>query len=213
MRVLAIEVGQHWFGEATGLLFGKVAGVVFGLLLLSATNTVIVDMVAVQYTMGRDGELPRVSTRLNYSGVPSLPLFLACLAPGLVLLFVRVVFAGIFWRSGQAKMAEGSWFTISDGTWELFRTEYSGVPLPPELAAPLAHRLVEPGTVRPRQPDAPVAMMVNGKVLLSVSPKPTSSNHFPTPTTFYEFDPATNVFTSLTTDLIFMFPGKNKGFK
>ena len=56
----------------------------------------------------------------------------------LVLLFVRVVFAGIFWRSGQAKMAEGSWFTISDGTWELFRTEYSGVPLTPELAAPLA---------------------------------------------------------------------------
>lgn len=56
----------------------------------------------------------------------------------IVLLFVRVVFAGIFWRSGQAKMAEGSWFTISDGTQELFRTEYSGVPLPPELAAPLA---------------------------------------------------------------------------
>lgn len=56
----------------------------------------------------------------------------------LMLLFVRVVFAGIFWRSGQAKMAEGSWFTISDGTWELFLTEYSGVPLPSELAAPLA---------------------------------------------------------------------------
>ncbi len=56
----------------------------------------------------------------------------------LVLLFVRVVFAGIFWRSGQAKMAEGTWFTIGDGTWDLFRTEYSGVPLPPELAAPLA---------------------------------------------------------------------------
>lgn len=56
----------------------------------------------------------------------------------LALLFVRVVFAGIFWRSGQAKMAEGTWFRISDGTWELFRTEYSGVPLPPELAAPLA---------------------------------------------------------------------------
>lgn len=56
----------------------------------------------------------------------------------LMLLSVRVVFAGIFWRSGQAKMAEGSWFTISDGTWELFLTEYSGVPLPSELAAPLA---------------------------------------------------------------------------
>lgn len=59
-------------------------------------------------------------------------------AESLVLLLVRVVLAGIFWRSGRAKMADGSWFTISDGTWELFRTEYSGVPLPPELAAPLA---------------------------------------------------------------------------
>jgi putative oxidoreductase len=59
-------------------------------------------------------------------------------AESIVLLFVRIVFAGIFWRSGQAKMAEESWFTISDGTWDLFRTEYAGVPLPPELAAPLA---------------------------------------------------------------------------
>ena len=59
-------------------------------------------------------------------------------AESLVLLLVRVVLAGIFWRSGRAKMADSSWFTISDGTWELFRTEYSGVPLPPELAAPLA---------------------------------------------------------------------------
>lgn len=55
-----------------------------------------------------------------------------------LLLFVRVVLAGIFWRSGQAKIAEGAWFTISDGTWELFRTEYAGVPLPPAIAAPMA---------------------------------------------------------------------------
>jgi putative oxidoreductase len=56
----------------------------------------------------------------------------------LALLFVRVVLAGIFWRSGQTKIAEDSWFMISDTTWELFRTEYSGVPLPPDLAAVLA---------------------------------------------------------------------------
>lgn len=59
-------------------------------------------------------------------------------AESLVLLFVRVVLAGIFWRSGQTKIAQGSWYTISDTTWELFRTEYSGVPLPPDLAAVLA---------------------------------------------------------------------------
>lgn len=56
----------------------------------------------------------------------------------LALLFVRVVLAGIFWRSGQTKIAEGSWFTLSDTTWELFRTEYAGVPLPSDLAAVLA---------------------------------------------------------------------------
>jgi hypothetical protein len=38
-------------------------------------------------------------------------------------------------------------------------------------------------------PDAPAAMMVNGKILCAVSPIPTSSNHFPSPTTFYEYDP------------------------
>lgn len=56
----------------------------------------------------------------------------------IALLFVRIVLAGIFWRSGQTKITEGSWFTIRDTTWELFRTEYSGVPLPSDLAAVLA---------------------------------------------------------------------------
>lgn len=57
----------------------------------------------------------------------------------LVLLFVRIAFGGIFWRSGQTKVEEGTWFTLSDATRELFRTEYAGVPLPPDLAAPLAN--------------------------------------------------------------------------
>ena len=47
-------------------------------------------------------------------------------------------------------------------------------------------------------PDAPCAMMINGKVLCDASPVPTSSNHFPSPTTFYEFDPVTNVFTAIS---------------
>lgn len=57
----------------------------------------------------------------------------------LLLLFVRVVLGGVFWRSGQTKVVEGTWFTLTDSTVELFRTEYVGVPLPAELAAPMAN--------------------------------------------------------------------------
>jgi hypothetical protein len=45
--------------------------------------------------------------------------------------------------------------------------------------------------------DAPSAMMVNGKILLTVSPTPTSADHFPSPTQYYEFDYTTNTFTLL----------------
>lgn len=56
----------------------------------------------------------------------------------LTLLFMRIVLAGIFWRSGRTKIEEGSWFSISDTTWFLFREEYKGVPLPSDLAAIMA---------------------------------------------------------------------------
>ena len=58
---------------------------------------------------------------------------------GLLLLFVRVVLGGIFWRSGQTKVADGTWFQLTDTTYELFRTEYAAVPLPPEFAAVMAN--------------------------------------------------------------------------
>jgi putative oxidoreductase len=61
------------------------------------------------------------------------------LPESLVLAFVRVVLGGIFWRSGQTKVEEGSWFQLTDTTYELFRTEYAGVPLPPEFAAVMAN--------------------------------------------------------------------------
>lgn len=56
-----------------------------------------------------------------------------------MLLFVRIVLGGIFWRSGQTKVVEGTWFQLTDTTYELFRTEYAGVPLPPEFAAVLTN--------------------------------------------------------------------------
>src|SRR3954449_984034 len=46
-------------------------------------------------------------------------------------------------------------------------------------------------------PDAPAAMMPNGKILCAVSPVPTSANHFPTPTSFYEFDSVSNSFAAV----------------
>jgi len=49
------------------------------------------------------------------------------------------------------------------------------------------------------QPDAPGAMMVNGHILLAVSPEPTSlRNEFNSPTYFVEYDYTTNTFTQVT---------------
>ncbi|MBK7382413.1 MAG: hypothetical protein IPI81_03625 [Flavobacteriales bacterium] len=47
-------------------------------------------------------------------------------------------------------------------------------------------------------PDAAAALMANGKVICALSPAPTSADHFPPPTYFYEFDPSTNQFSLLS---------------
>ncbi len=47
-------------------------------------------------------------------------------------------------------------------------------------------------------PDAPCAMMIDGKILCAVSAVPTSGNHFPSPTSFYEYDWSTNSFASIS---------------
>ena len=57
-----------------------------GLLLLSASNTAITDMISVQYLMARDGELPQFVQRLNRFGVPWLAAVVAATVPALVLL-------------------------------------------------------------------------------------------------------------------------------
>ncbi len=56
-----------------------------GILLLSATNTAITDMISVQYLMARDGELPQFLVKLNRFGVPWMPAILAAAMPVLVL--------------------------------------------------------------------------------------------------------------------------------
>ena len=50
------------------------------------------------------------------------------------------------------------------------------------------------------QADAPAAMMVNGKILLSAAPKPSATGGvFRTPTTFYVFDYRMNKYTQVST--------------
>lgn len=58
--------------------FAAVASIIFGLLLLSATNTAIIAMVSIQYAMSRDRELPEVFSRINEYGVPLYGLIVAC---------------------------------------------------------------------------------------------------------------------------------------
>ncbi|MGH7176687.1 MAG: amino acid permease, partial [Tepidisphaeraceae bacterium] len=60
--------------------------IVGGVLLLSATNTAITDMISVQYLMARDGEIPQSLQRLNKFGVPSIPAIVAAMVPILVLM-------------------------------------------------------------------------------------------------------------------------------
>lgn len=86
MKVLATEAGGDMFGASAGFWIGKVCAVVFALLLLSATNTAVMAMVSVMFSMGQDRELPRGLTKLNYSGVPWVGLIVACVVPCVILL-------------------------------------------------------------------------------------------------------------------------------
>lgn len=69
----------------------------------------------------------------------AVALLRSSLVESLVLLFLRVVFAGIFWRSGETKVVAGTWFSVTQETYDLFATDFSGVPLPPHLAANLSN--------------------------------------------------------------------------
>src|SRR2546423_1991542 len=86
-------MGQIFVGGALGPGFGHifavVVSVVFGLLLLSAANTAIVDLIAIQFLMSRDRELPKIFQRLNKWGVPSAGMLLATIVPMLLVIIVK----------------------------------------------------------------------------------------------------------------------------
>src|SRR4051794_32955885 len=76
-------------GPSIGHAFGLIVSVVFALLLLSATNTAIVDLITIQFLMARDRELPGIFQRLNKWGVPSAGMLLATIVPMLLVVVVK----------------------------------------------------------------------------------------------------------------------------
>src|SRR5437016_1704453 len=86
-------MGQIFAGDALGPTFGHafalLVSIVFGLLLLSAANTAIVDLIAIQFLMSRDREIPKIFQRLNKWGVPSAGMLLATLVPMLLVIIVK----------------------------------------------------------------------------------------------------------------------------
>ena len=86
-------MGQMFVGGALGPVlghaFGFIVSIVFGLLLLSAVNTAIVDLIAIQFLMSRDREIPKIFQRLNKWGVPSAGMLLATVVPMLLVIIVK----------------------------------------------------------------------------------------------------------------------------
>jgi amino acid transporter/nucleotide-binding universal stress UspA family protein len=68
-----------------GNWFGHIISVLIGLLLLSACNTAIMDLVSILFLMSKDKELPPVFSNLNRFGMPWVGLFVATGLPILVL--------------------------------------------------------------------------------------------------------------------------------
>jgi amino acid transporter/nucleotide-binding universal stress UspA family protein len=76
-------------GPALGHAFGFIVSIVFAMLLLSAVNTAVVDLIMIQFLMSRDREIPTIFQRLNKWGVPSAGMLLATIVPMLLVLLVK----------------------------------------------------------------------------------------------------------------------------
>jgi amino acid transporter len=88
LRYMAqIFVGGAW-GPTMGHIGGWAVSIVFALLLLSAVNTAIVDLIAIQFLMSRDRELPGVFQKLNKFGVPNLAVIVATVIPAILVIAV-----------------------------------------------------------------------------------------------------------------------------
>lgn len=78
-------------GHDAAAVAAVIVSIVFGVLLLSAVNTAIVDLIAISFLMSRDGELPPGFQRLNTFGVPTLGILVATIIPAILVVTVKDV--------------------------------------------------------------------------------------------------------------------------
>ncbi len=84
-------MAEFFVGGQAGHIAAIVVSVVFALLLLSAVNTAIVDLIAISYLMSRDGELPPNFQKLNKFGVPNAGIIVATVVPAILVIAVKDV--------------------------------------------------------------------------------------------------------------------------
>ena len=77
-------LAEHYVGKWFGLVIASSLGV----LLISAGNTALNDLISIQFLMSVDKELPSSLRLLNRHGVPVVPLVVATLVPVTVLLLI-----------------------------------------------------------------------------------------------------------------------------
>lgn len=74
------------FGPIAAHAFGWFVGLAFALLLISAVNTAVSALIGLMFMMSNDNEMPRLFTRLNKFGVPTIPLVVSIGLPVIVLI-------------------------------------------------------------------------------------------------------------------------------
>lgn len=125
LRYMGQVFGGHAFGPGFGQAFGVIVSVVFALLLLSATNTAIVDLITIQFLMARDRELPGIFQKLNQWGVPSAGMLLATIVPMLLVIVVKDMsgLADLYAVGVVGAIATNLGATCTDRMAELKRSE------------------------------------------------------------------------------------------
>lgn len=86
---MLVAMGQYLVAGTPGRIYGAAIGIAYGLLLVFAGNTALIDITNVTYSLARDNELPSGFTKLNKKyGVPIWGLFLGGIMPILTVLIV-----------------------------------------------------------------------------------------------------------------------------
>jgi amino acid transporter len=91
LSYLALVFGSKLMGATAGMVFSQILKVIVVLILLSAVNTAINGLIALQYIMASDDELPQPFSKINSWGVPFIPLVVAGIIPAILILIFKQV--------------------------------------------------------------------------------------------------------------------------